>query len=57
MTPVEGIFEDATCRLHMEIPPIRSYNQVRVSRHFYYYIYIIILIIIFTLLERFRVRL
>lgn len=30
-TPVEAIFPDATCRLHMDIPPIRSYNQARVS--------------------------
>ncbi|KAK9679791.1 putative DNA-binding domain [Popillia japonica] len=28
-TPVEAIFDDLTCRLHMDIPPIRSYNHVR----------------------------
>ncbi|XP_022911864.1 KAT8 regulatory NSL complex subunit 2 isoform X2 [Onthophagus taurus] len=28
-TPVEAIFDDATCRLHMDIPPIRSYSMVR----------------------------
>lgn len=33
-TPVEAIFDDATCRLHSDIPPIRSYNQTRVSSAF-----------------------
>lgn len=28
---MEAIFDNATCRLHMDIPPIRSYNQVRVK--------------------------
>ncbi|XP_076268139.1 KAT8 regulatory NSL complex subunit dim gamma-tubulin 1 isoform X2 [Rhynchophorus ferrugineus] len=28
-TPIEAIFDDSTCKLHMEIPPIRSYNQPR----------------------------
>jgi len=28
-TPVEAIFDDATCRLHMDIPPLRSYAQIR----------------------------
>ncbi|XP_049817779.1 KAT8 regulatory NSL complex subunit 2-like isoform X2 [Aethina tumida] len=28
-TPVEAIFDDATCKLHMDIPPIRSYSKPR----------------------------
>ncbi|XP_060530522.1 KAT8 regulatory NSL complex subunit 2 isoform X2 [Cylas formicarius] len=28
-TPVEAIFDDSTCHLHMDVPPIRSYNQPR----------------------------
>jgi len=28
-TPVEAIFDDATCRLHMDVPVIRSYSQIR----------------------------
>lgn len=30
-TPVEAIFDDATCKLHMDIPPIRSYSKPRVG--------------------------
>ena len=30
-TPIEDVFEDATCRLHMDIPPLRSYSNPRVS--------------------------
>ncbi|RZC42961.1 KAT8 regulatory NSL complex subunit 2 [Asbolus verrucosus] len=28
-TPVEAIFEDTCCNLHMDIPPIKSYAQLR----------------------------
>ncbi|KAK4884168.1 hypothetical protein RN001_000439 [Aquatica leii] len=28
-TPVEAIFDDTTCRLHMDIPEIRSYSNTR----------------------------
>ncbi|KAF5300877.1 hypothetical protein FQR65_LT09039 [Abscondita terminalis] len=28
-TPVEAIFDDTTCRLHMDIPEIRSYSNIR----------------------------
>lgn len=28
-TPVEAIFDDQTCILHRDIPPLRSYSQVR----------------------------
>lgn len=28
-TPVEAIFDDATCRLHVDIPTIKSYSQTR----------------------------
>ncbi|XP_023311442.1 KAT8 regulatory NSL complex subunit 2 isoform X2 [Anoplophora glabripennis] len=28
-TPIEAIFDDSMCRLHMDIPPLRSYNQPR----------------------------
>lgn len=35
-TPIEAIFEDSVCRLHMEIPPLRSYNQPRVSCFLYF---------------------
>ncbi|KAF2902084.1 hypothetical protein ILUMI_04106, partial [Ignelater luminosus] len=28
-TPVEAIFDDATCRLHLDVPPLRSYSQIR----------------------------
>ncbi|KAL1497499.1 hypothetical protein ABEB36_008450 [Hypothenemus hampei] len=31
-TPIEAIFDDSTCKLHMELPPIRSYNQPRTSQ-------------------------
>ncbi|XP_030765708.1 KAT8 regulatory NSL complex subunit 2 isoform X2 [Sitophilus oryzae] len=31
-TPVEAIFDDSTCKLHVEIPPIRSYHQPRTSQ-------------------------
>lgn len=34
-TPVEAIFDDTTCQLHVDIPQIRSYSQIRVSRCFY----------------------
>lgn len=30
-TPVEAIFDDATCRLHLDVPPVRSYSQIRVN--------------------------
>lgn len=29
-TPVEAVFDNATCRLHMDIPSVRSYTHVRV---------------------------
>ncbi|XP_044746265.1 KAT8 regulatory NSL complex subunit 2 [Coccinella septempunctata] len=28
-TPVEAIFDDTTCRLHVDIPVLKSYNQTR----------------------------
>ncbi|KAJ8925445.1 hypothetical protein NQ315_009278 [Exocentrus adspersus] len=28
-TPIEAIFDDSMCRLHMDIPLLRSYNQLR----------------------------
>ncbi|CAH1999792.1 unnamed protein product [Acanthoscelides obtectus] len=28
-TPVAAIFEDSTCPLHKDVPPLRSYSQVR----------------------------
>lgn len=28
-TPIAAIFEDSTCQLHMDIPHLKSYNQVR----------------------------
>ncbi|KAL3286903.1 hypothetical protein HHI36_001389 [Cryptolaemus montrouzieri] len=28
-TPVEAIFDDMTCKLHADIPTIKSYNQIR----------------------------
>ncbi|XP_066142910.1 KAT8 regulatory NSL complex subunit 2-like isoform X1 [Euwallacea fornicatus] len=31
-TPVEAIFDDSTCKLHMDIPLIRSYIQPRTSQ-------------------------
>lgn len=46
-TPVEAIFDDTTCALHIDIPPIRSYNQIRVSLniiHLKYFITYIVLI-------------
>lgn len=35
-TPVEAIFDDACCTLHMDIPPIKSYSQLRVLGKFRY---------------------
>ncbi|XP_048523753.1 KAT8 regulatory NSL complex subunit 2 isoform X2 [Dendroctonus ponderosae] len=31
-TPVEAIFDDSTCKLHMEMPLIRSYSNPRTSQ-------------------------
>lgn len=28
-TPIVAIFDDSACKLHMDIPPLKSYNQVR----------------------------
>nr|CAH7762241.1 unnamed protein product [Callosobruchus chinensis] len=28
-TPVAAIFEDSTCALHKDVPPLRSYSQIR----------------------------
>ncbi|XP_025831105.1 KAT8 regulatory NSL complex subunit 2 isoform X2 [Agrilus planipennis] len=30
-TPIEAIFDGSTCNLHMDIPPLRSYAQIRDS--------------------------